>query len=228
MAKPAPIVALARDLLVLPGEPGAHDLWLWEHSERVAQIAQQLAELPEVAEMRPNGVALHAAALFHDAGWAVQVRSGHISRWQVLNRPTNDIQRELGAAYLDEHGHRHIPSDVLRLAVEAIRQCNERSTSLIESRVVAEAENLDEIGLLHTLRQFRQHQAEGRPLEQLVQGWQRQQQYQFWEARINDTLRFTASKQLARQRLATVEQFMSGLERVRCIADVRDALQQPD
>ncbi len=224
MAKLSPILNLARELLTLPAEAGQSDLWLWEHSERVMRIAELLAQAPETAAQRPNAQALSIAALFHDAGWAIQVRGGQISRWQVLNRPTSDIQRELGAAYLDEHAHRHVQADVLRLAVESIRLANDRHSGLIEAQIIAEAENLDEIGLLYTLRQFRQYQAEGRPLEQLLTSWQRQQQYRFWETRVNDTLRFEQSRRLARERLIAVEQMMQNLARLLDASDVRSAL----
>jgi HD superfamily phosphodiesterase len=203
----------ARELLVLRNGQDQADLWLWEHSHRVMQLAGMLARLPELADTPPDQNAVALAGLFHDAGWAVQVREVQVSHWQVLARPTNDTQRVLGAALLEEHAAHLFDADTISLAAEAIRQCNDRYTSLAESQVLADAENLDEIGVMCLLRQFRQYQAEGRPLDQLVASWRRQQEYDYWEVRINDGLRFEATRELARQRLTAVGLFMQALAR---------------
>lgn len=205
--------AQARELLVLRNGQNRVDLWLWEHSRRVMQLARMLAKLPELAQAAPHQNAVGLAGLFHDAGWAVQVREAQISPWLVLGRPTNDTQRVLGAALLEEHAAHLFDADTVSLAAEAIRQCNDRYTTLVESRVLADADNLDEIGVMCLLRQFRQYQAEGRPLDQLVASWRRQQEYDYWEVRINDGLRFEATRELARQRLNAVGLFMEALAR---------------
>jgi len=177
------------------------------------QLAQMLSRLPELAQTPPHVDAVALAGLFHDAGWAVQVRQQEIDHWQVLSRPTNDIQREFGAALLEEHVSEWFDADTVALAAEAIRQCNDRYTGLAEARVLADAESLDEIGVMCLLRQFRQYQAEGRPLDQLLESWHRQNEYRYWEARINDGLRLGATRELARERLNAVHPFMQALAR---------------
>jgi HD superfamily phosphodiesterase len=217
--------AKARELLILRDSQNRADLWLWEHSHRVMQLAWMLAKLPELAQSPPHQDAVALAGLFHDAGWAVQARQQQLGHWQVLGRPTNDIQRELGAALLEEHARELFDGDTISLAAEAIRQCNDRYTTLIESQVLADAENLDEIGVMCLLRQFRQYQAEGRPLAQLLASWNRQREYHYWEARINDGLRFTATRELARERLNAVSLFMQALARDLDGADVLEFLE---
>jgi hypothetical protein len=218
------VIAKARECLTLRGNTGAPDLWLLEHSQRVMELSRLLALLPEIGEDRPHRQAVMVAALFHDAGWAVQVQQGQVQVWQVVNRPTNDLQRELGAGLLLEACAKLLPEDTLELAAEAIRQCNDRYTALPEAQVLAEADNLDEIGLPYVLRQFRQSQFEGRPLEQLLINWARQLEYRYWDARINDCLRFETTRHLARRRLEAVEAFMATLARDREAGDVWRAL----
>ncbi len=223
-----PVVAVAKDLLTLPGDGPSNDLWLWEHAERVMRLAQMLALLPEVREIgddQPDETAVAVAALFADAGWAVQARRGEVNRWQVLSRPTNDIQRELGVGALQDHAAQLLPAKTVEIATQAIRECNDRYTRLPAARALSEAENLDEIGVMYVLRQFRQYQAGGRPLGQLVLSWRRQLEYRFWEARINDCLRWEATRHIARERLKAVEQFMSALARDRAATDVHRVLQ---
>lgn len=223
-----PVLAAAKDLLILRGDGPSDDLWLWEHAERVMHLARMLALLPEVREIGdepPDQTAVAAAALFADAGWAVQVRRGEIRPWQVLRRPTNDIQRELGVGALQDHTAQLLPAETLEIATRAIRECNDRYTKVPAARALSEAENLDEIGVMYVLRQFRQYQAEGRPLEQLVTSWRRQLEYRYWEARINDCLRWEATRHIARERLKAVEQFMSALARDRDASDLQRVLE---
>lgn len=205
------IVPLAKQLLVLPTGDSHPDLWLWEHAERVMRLTQLVARLPEVGNAGPDLTALAAAALFHDAGWVLEFHQGRFERWQVLTRPTNDLQRELGAAMLQEEAGPLLGGQTTRLAGDAIRQCNDRRTTLIEARILAEAEAIDEIGVMYVLRQFRQYQAEGRPIQQLADSWQRQKEYRYWEVRLQDGFRFESTRTLARQRLAAVDAFMTAL-----------------
>jgi HD superfamily phosphodiesterase len=205
------LIPLARDLLTLPMGEAHRDAWLWEHAERVMRLTQQIAALPELATNNADLSALAAAALFHDAGWVLEVQQGRCERWQVLTRPTNDIQRELGAAMLLEEAGPLLGAGIARTASEAIRLCNDRKTAMLEARILAEAEALDEIGMLYVLRQFRQYQAEGRPLQQLVDSWLRQKEYRYWDVRLSDGFRYDTTRDLARQRLVAVDAFMTAL-----------------
>lgn len=220
------IAELARDVLVLKGAAFARDNWLWEHSERVMRQARLIALLPEFGNERPDPIALAAGALFHDAGWAVQFRQSQVTHGQLLARPTSDVQRELGVRAMLERLTAFAPSDSLQLAAAAIRECNNRETELPEAIAISEAENLDEIGVLGVLRLFRQHQFEGRPIEQLLSSWTRQLEYHYWDARINDYLRFETTRRLAHERLASVETMMAALARDREAADLTQVVKE--
>lgn len=216
------LVPLARRLLVVPLDETNSDLWLWEHTERVLRLTQMIAGLPDIGG-EPDLAALGAAALFHDAGWIVEYQQGKWKRWQLVSRPTNDKQRELGAALLQEEAAPLLAGPTARLAVDAIRQCNNHRTQLLEARIIAEAEALDEIGTIYLLRQFRLYQAEGRPLQQLVDSWQRQSEYQYWDLRLND-FRWDFTRELARRRLAAVDTFVQALRRDLHGEDLRQLL----
>ena len=207
------IVPLARQLLVLPVDDTHRDTWLWEHAERVMHLTQLVARLPEFGGEKADLTALAAAALFHDAGWVLEFHQGRFERWQLLTRPTNDLQRELGAAMLQEEAGQLLGGPTARLAGDAIRQCNDRKTKLLEARILAEAEALDEVGVTYVLRQFRLYQAEGRPLQQLAETWQRQKEYRYWEVRLTEGFRCESTRALARRRLEAVDAFMTALAR---------------
>ncbi len=210
----------AKQLLLLPIDETRHDPWLWEHATRVMHLAQTLGAWSELGGHAPDPTVLAVAGLFHDAGWALECRQGRYARWQVLTRPTNDLQRELSAAVLLEELNPLLPGPLLRQACEAIRQCNDRRTTLLEARVLADADALDEMGMVYILRQFRQYEAEGRPLQQLVDTWQRQKEYRYWELRLADGFHWDATRALARARLASIDAFMKALERDLAGADL--------
>ncbi len=218
------LLSLARRLLAIPTDNNTADTWLCEHSERVQRLALQIAALPALRHLNVDGSALAAAALFHDAGWVVEYHQGKWKRWQLLTRPTSDIQRELGAALLKEEGAPLLSAQSTRLACEAIRQCNSRQARSAEAQVLAEAEALDEVSTLHVLRQFRLYQGEGRPIQQLVDTWKRQREYRFWDSRLADGFRFELTRELARRRLADVDAFLGGLARDLGGTDLRGAL----
>ncbi len=220
------LIPLAKQLLTVAIDERHQDYWLWEHTERVMHLTQSMAGLPELGRQVPDRNALAAAALFHDAGWVTEYQQQRWPTWQLLTRPTSDIQRELGAAMLQEEAGHLLPGPTLRLAAEAIREANNRRTELLEARVLAEAEALDEVGTLYVLRQFRQYQAEGRPLQQLVDSWQRQKEYRYWELRLQDGFRYDATRALARRRLEAVDAFMIALKRDLHGDDLRQVLKE--
>ena len=51
MALPKAVLDVTRQLLVMPGEGAAGDVWLWEHARRVVHLAGVLALLPEAREI---------------------------------------------------------------------------------------------------------------------------------------------------------------------------------
>ncbi|MBK9119604.1 MAG: hypothetical protein IPM18_08380 [Phycisphaerales bacterium] len=207
------VLPVARAFLTVALDDGKRDLWVVEHAERVMRLTRMIAGLPEVGGHGANLTALAAAALFHDAGWLLEYNQRRYPPAQLLSRPTSDIQRELGAAILHDEVGDLLPGPTVQLASDAIRQCNHRNTTLLEAQILAEAEALDEIGMLYVLRQFRQYQSEGRPIQQLVDSWSRQKEYHYWDVRLQDGFRWKATRGLAESRLADVETFMAALAR---------------
>jgi hypothetical protein len=222
----ARVRSVAREYLAIELGEEERDLWLWERAERVSRLVALLTHIPELAEHVVDRLAVQVGGLFSCAGWAVQAEQGRFNRWQLLTRPTNDIQRELGAALLQENVAHLLPNKTARLAAEAVRQCNDRGTALIEAQILSEAENLDDIGVLYILRQFRQYQAEGRPLVQLIDSWSRQKEYRYWDVRLNEGFRFETARQLARERIFAVESFVQALARDMSGHDIVQALQR--
>lgn len=187
------------------------DRLVWEHSVRVAKMCAAIAGLAELTDRAVDRRALMAAALYHDAGWVVQFRAGEAIPRDILLRPTNEIQRELAAAWVMEQLQGHLPERSLDIASKAIRYCNDRQTHMVEAQILAEAENLDEIGPQAICLMLRRQMADGKTLADMVQLWQRQEEYHYWQARIKDSFRFQAVRRLATDRWQALRRFMGDL-----------------
>jgi hypothetical protein len=224
MAKLKPIWEIARRDLVLDVGQGQTDVFLWEHAERVTRAAEKIADLPDVTGGRLDRAALTAAALYHDAGWALQYRDHLIPRSDILSRPTSDLQRELAAALLEDRLASVLTESSRSTATECLRQVNNHDTTLPEAQVLAEADSLDEIGVLFFWQIVRRQSNEGKGIQAAVDMWRAQKAYSFWEARIRDSFRFESVRQLARCRLAHFAKVMDELAREHCGGDIAQAL----
>lgn len=197
--------------LCLGVSSGPLDKLVWEHSARVARMTAAIAGLPELADRAIDRRALMGAALYHDAGWVLQYRAGETIPRDLMLRPTNEVQRELAAAWALEQLSCLMPERSVELASNAIRYCNDRQTSMLEAQVLTEAENLDEIGPQAVVLMVRRQMADGRTLADVIQLWQRQEEYHYWQARIKDSFRFEPVRRLATERWQALRRFMNDL-----------------
>lgn len=202
------ILAIAKTELVLETDTG-REPWLWDRAQRVLRLSRVLADMIRPTQLERE--ALEVAALFHPSGWSEQFRAGQVMRSQLLARPTNDVQRELAASILQEKVAHLLPARVLRIACDAVRQSSAKDTQLPEAWILGDAIGLDEVGAIYVVQQVRNYAAEGRDLSQFIETWKRQQEYQYWDLRLQNGLRFDISRVLARRRLEAVHHFATAL-----------------
>lgn len=199
-----------RDLVIVTNQ-GIEDCFLWERSVRITNTAVKIAHLPEMAKRPVNLHVLHLVGYYHDAGWISQYLDGEITREQIGCKLTSPVQRELGAALMERSLEDLVPAELLREASLAIRSLNDHDVEIYESQLVADAENLDAFGALAIWHIARKHVYEGRGLSAALETWQTQKLYGYWSARIKDSLRFPAVKNIAQNRLAVFEEMIRQL-----------------
>jgi hypothetical protein len=212
----------ARADLVIPTPRGDSDVFLWEHSARVAQTAQHIARLPMIRSQRPNEAAIVAAGLYHDAGWITRFREGTVERIEVLLGSLSEADHEQGALLMERSLADLLPKEALDLAARAIRGTRNRGNELIEAQVVAEADNLQEFGVLSLWPAIRRGAVEGKGVQAVLDTWRRKKEYQFWTARLNDSFRFEPVRELARRRLEKFERLLEEIEEQHSAADVAE------
>ena len=205
------------DLCTFPdGRP--IDPVVWEHSERVAGLTQAIVALPELANHVVDRVALTAAAFYHDAGWILQLVAGEVREIELLLRRTSDRQRDQAADWMVQRLQGILPPGSIQQAVRIVRTCNERTPALLEARILAEAENLDQVGPQTVVLMVRRQMAEGRTLADTVVAWRRQEQYQFWPAWIKECFRLPSVRALAEHRWQVMRRYMADLEQACLLA----------
>lgn len=211
----------ARSDLAITTPQRSEDPFLWEHSERVARCAQEIATLPSVAALAPDVLALVAAALYHDAAWTVRIRDESVAYCEVLVRPPADDHREVSASLMERSLGDLVRSDSLARASRAIRSLDQRDIEGIEGKIIADAENLDEFGVVSLWTTIRRGALDGKAIQGVIDRWHRRKEYHFWSARLNDSFHFQAVRAVAKKRLAILERTMRELEEEQagCISD---------
>ncbi len=202
----------ARLDLLLSVNDGAQDVFLWEHSLRVAQNAQQIAHLSDARKLGVDEFSVFLAGLYHDAGLASRVNSGELDRMQVLLGPTTENDCEVGALMLERSLRGRVSPMVLDRAALAVRTRQDRSSRSPDAIVLAEAEALDEFGVLPLWLAVRRGAIEGRGVEAAIESWVRKKEYRFWTARLTDSFRFPEVRELARVRLTRIERLMGEVQ----------------
>lgn len=202
----------ARSDLVITTKQGDQDVFLWEHSARVAESALRIAELPEVQSADPDERAIVAGALYHDAGWLVRLQAREITREEILVRPNSDDHREHGADMLERRLAKLLPDTSLERAAQAVRTLNNRDIPSIEGQVITEAHNLDEFGMVSIWISVRRGAVDGKGVQAVIDMWRRRKEFHFWTARLNSSFRFEPIRDLARRRLESLEGYMQELE----------------
>jgi len=205
------LVQAARPAVTLALADGERDETLMARGLRLRALARRVADLPDLAGQRCDRRALEAAALFHDAAWVEDVRSGRSTRDGVLLTPLDTRQRELSADLLVRSTERALSAESRRVAARAIREAGVRSTKMVEAIALSEAVELDSIGPNWLLSEARRCWVRGRDAAELVLQWQSQVRYGYWESRLRDRLRFSWSRRVAQGRVAGLSPFLESL-----------------
>jgi hypothetical protein len=205
------LLRAAQSAVAIPLADGGSDGVLYARGLRLRGLVRRIAELPELAGRRCDRRALDAAALFHDAAWARDVFERRIPRDAVLLGPLDARQRELSADLMTEATAELLTAVSRRTAARAIREAGNRSTNATEAVILAEAVELDSIGPHWLLTEVRRCWTQGRDPAELVDLWESQVRYAYWEARIRERLRFGWSRREAQDRIAGLSAFFATL-----------------
>jgi hypothetical protein len=200
-----------RDPIEAAGRRFLNSNFLAERAARVLNLANWVAGFAELGAVACNRRAIAAGAWFQDAWCCPEIQSQRFAAPLVLTVQPTELQRrdaaDTAAAQLSDI----IDAATLTTALRVIRESGTRETVLAEAMVLGEATNLDSIGTLWLCGQFARCGAEDQPVAAAVALWERQLDYRYWARRIDETLRFPRSRELARHRCSALDACMTAL-----------------
>lgn len=212
-------VAMA-ETLAGDGAKVAED-FVWDHSLRVLDLAQRICHEHQV-DVESETAALTAAAMYHDAAWIALLREGTIPPAKLLSRPSDVGMRKMSANVLRQEVADVMDRRDLELASRYIVELAATRHESPVMQALADAENLEEIGLIGVIRQVRQGLLSGKSARRVLEGWHRQQEYHYWEARIGAGLNYDVSRRLARNRLERMGVFFDLLQQEVELEDLKE------
>jgi hypothetical protein len=108
---------------------------------------------------------------------------------------------EQAAELLVTHFDSNIDEALLDRATRLLHEMPHRSPVPDEARVLADAVNLDDFGMVGLLLQMIQITRLGDGVSQLADGCEKREQYGYWEARLKDGFHFEPVRKIAAERL---------------------------
>ena len=99
-----------------------------------------------------------------------------------------------------------VDESLLDRATRVLQEMPHRSPMLDEAKLLADAVNLDDFGVIGVAVQAIQLARQGEGVLQLAEGCDKREQYGYWEARLKDGFHFEAVRQIALRRLETTRQ----------------------
>lgn len=158
-----------------------------------------------------DGLDLDALEL---ACYAMQLplrRSHPISTSRRAPRTNLRARAEEGAEMLIGLATEEDDELLLDRTTRVLHETHQRSPMLEESRLLADAVNLEDFGVTGLLHQMIQLCRQGDGIVQLAAGCQKREQYGYWEARLKDGFHFEPIREIARRRLDTARLMCSVL-----------------
>jgi len=219
---------LAQQTLTIPTLTGELDNSIWDRAQRLVRNAEYICRLPELANLQIDRFCLYAAAYFSDAGLVrprLSMTGG--ARHLKAEKPTLLASARGREALLAANGNNlldfstQVVEEKLSPAIDQARikkinriitESGSHSAQRPEAMILSDARNLDDMGAVGILNEFRRFVSAGKGICDALQSWKRKIDYRYWQARLKKSFRFEQVRKLAEQRLSVAEYFMNQLK----------------
>jgi hypothetical protein len=104
-----------------------------------------------------------------------------------------------------------VDESLLDRATRILQEMPHRSPMLDEAKLLADAVNLEDFGVIGLIGQAIQLGRAGEGVTQLMEGCDKREQYGYWDARLKDGFHFEAVRQIALRRLSSARQICATL-----------------
>jgi hypothetical protein len=163
---------------------------LWRRVSRF----QQLGLLPHIVDVDALELACYALQL--PLRQNKRLPTGKPARASLRDRAEEAAEMLVGL--LEDTADESLLDRTTRL----LHEMPHRSPMLDEAKLLADAVNLDDFGVIGIVNQVTQLARHGEGLAAFADGLQKREQYGYWEARIREGFHFMAVRNIAEARLA--------------------------
>jgi hypothetical protein len=133
------------------------------------------------------------------------VSAGKLGRSNIKQRA--EASAELLVTLLAEE----IDEDLLDRTTRLLHETPHRQPMIEESRLLADALNLDDFGVSGLVGLIVQLALQGGGARQLIEAYDKRDQYGYWDARLKEGFHFDAVRSIAKKRLARARETASAL-----------------
>ncbi len=186
-----------QELLSFADEPAAPAGRLADDAQRLWQRVQHCLAMNLVGP-ETDQEALHLAcyALQLPARHRRALPVGRLGQINLKERAEQAAELMIGAVAEKADAH------LIDRTSELLRALPRREPEKAESRLLADVLNLDDFGMTGLILQAMQLAQIDAGLTQLTEGFEKRQQYGYWDVRLKEGFHFEPLRQMARRRLA--------------------------
>ena len=208
------IRGLAEQALTIRTPAGLRDSFLWDRGQRLVCNVELICQLPELtaANLQIDNFSLTAAAYFSDSGMVRWFNSPQKEFNGQTSDENGDHFLDLSADVVAEKLDGVVESRKIKKIARIITESGNRFSRRVESMILSDARNLDDLGAVGIVNEFRQYIVSGKSVRDALGIWQRKMDYGYWQARLKEGFRFESVRKIAEQRLSTTESFMEQLK----------------
>ena len=207
------IKQIAEQALLIKTSAGGNDSFLLDRAERLIRNVNLICHLPELANagFQVDKTSLLAAAYFYDAALAKWISTKRNGQHFFYSDRKIDGMSDLSRTILEEKLAGVLDKSKINKISEIIAETNEHFTKMTEAMILSDARNLDDMGAAGLINDLRRSITEGKTISDILGGWQRKIDYNYWQARLRESFRFESVRKIAEKRFTAANYFMNEL-----------------
>jgi hypothetical protein len=181
--------------LAVVDEHGTRGPRLLDDAQRLWSRARSFIRMKLADDVDADALELSCHALQLPMRQIKLISTGKLARTNLRDRAEQSA--ELLVSLIGED----VEEQLLDRTTRILQEMPHRNPMVEEAKLLADALNLEDFGLIGLLALTIQLSRQGDGAKQLIEGIEKRDQYGYWEARLKDGFHFEQVRQIARRRL---------------------------
>lgn len=204
---------LAQRTFNVAGGSGKPNHWLWDRTVRIVHNVGQICRLPELAG---QAISIERSCLIAAGYFSISALT-HPAGTTNTGGPSNRTDSSstnlcgLSAKIASEALSGALSETRIHKISQIITESSNRFTDMTEAMILSDGRNLEDIGAIGLLHELRQHIINGKSISEILESWKCKTEYGYWKARLKESFRYDAVREMAEQRFFAMEHFMDQL-----------------